>query len=310
MTMTMAKWSVLLAVTAVACGDEGSLGSYDSGSGEDSGGSSSGDDTATASMSSSASASASATSDSGTTDPTMSTSANPTMTGGETDGLVCDSANNCVVYPAPCGDNCGNLESDFDEDGCLRQKCSNDDACADGERCFVAAEFGLCESSGISCQDDPETETCQCGGNPDCNGGHCVDAELFPAEMPGPEGDMLVQPTCAPNDGAAFSFTVYVQGEAPACDPSPDAAPLLTLVFWEALEVGTFEFGPTSGGGEGTASIDAEAPVGSATIEITAVGDTVSGSYTITLGGYESELRVLAGDLVDVPYCPAVGQCG
>jgi hypothetical protein len=303
---------VVAAVTTVACGDKGSLGNYDEGSDSDSGGSTSDDATGTASMSSSASvsATASATGETTDTDPTMSTSANPTMTGGETDGLVCETDGNCVVFPAPCGESCGAVDSEFDESGCLRQKCSNGDACAEGERCFVAMDFGLCESSGTFCSDDPETGTCQCGGDADCNGGHCVPEDLYPAVMPGPEGDTIVEPTCQPDDGPAFSVTIYVAGEAEACDPSPDAARLLTLVFWEALAVGTFEFGATSGPGEGTANIDGEEPVGSATIEITEVGDTVSGSYQITLGGFDAPLRILAGELVAVPYCPAAGQCG
>lgn len=315
---TVTRWMVVLAVTAVGCGDKGSLGNYDEGGTESGDGSTSDDPSASASMSSSASTSASssasetasATGETSDTDPSMSTSANPTMTGGETDGPVCETEGNCTVYPAPCGDNCGALESEFDEAGCLRQKCGDDDQCGDGERCFVALEFGLCESSGTFCADDPESESCSCGGDADCNGGHCVPEELYPVEMPGPEGDMLVTPDCAPDDGSAFVLGIWVAGEAQACDPSPDAERLLSLIVYEQLAVGTFEIGPSSGAGVGTSYIDGEEEVGSATIEITELGETVSGHYTITLGGYESEIRVLGGDFVDVPSCPQLGNCG
>lgn len=311
MNMTM-RQVVVLAVTTVACGDRGSLGNYDEGTDEASGGSSTGDDAASASMSSSASASASssasANGETTDTDPTMSTSASPTMTGGETDGPICETDGNCTVYPAPCGDACGSLESEFDEAGCLRQKCSNDDACTEGERCFVALEFGLCESSGTFCSDDLESESCSCGGDADCNGGHCVPVDLFPAEVAGPVGTSLVAPACAPDDGVGFVLWIFAEADEATCGEIPQQ-PLLELVFYDGGAKGPYEFGPTSGQGHGTLNVDGEEEVFSATVDITVGANTASGSYEIRLGGYESPIRVFTGDF-DGEACAGDLPCG
>ncbi|MCX4240954.1 hypothetical protein [Paraliomyxa miuraensis] len=84
------------------------------------------------------------------------------------------------TQPVTCSEGCGGPFSPFDEQGCLRPSCANDDGCADGETCLHPIDYGGCASSGMFCSDGPGGE-CQCGGDPDCGGGFCVPDDEVPA---------------------------------------------------------------------------------------------------------------------------------
>lgn len=293
-----------------ACNDEGSVGVYpeSSGGAEDSTSDDSGSTTGTASATdTSADASAdTATESSGATDATATIGDESESSESGSVGM-CEQPGNCAMYPACERGECGTLESTFDENGCVRQECQDDDACADDERCYRAIEFGGCAPSGVFCEDDEKTELCLCGSLPECGGGFCVPEELYPAAAPFPRGIVYAQATCAPDDGQA----VYFQwGGFAACDL--DERLVEITVFEGPLEVGTYSF---AGSGEGfgwyVASDQTEVEVVTATIEITEFdGVILSGTVEATLAPNVDGIAVLAGELVDVPFCEGGDLCG
>jgi hypothetical protein len=108
----------------------------------------------------------------------------------------CDERRNCTLFPLGCDVvQCGGL-SPFDDDGCVRTNCTaNPSACGAGERCYAPIDFGGCLSSAFECYDEIETQTCQCGSDPDCGGAFCIPEELYP-EVECFDGE----PTCPPAD--------------------------------------------------------------------------------------------------------------
>lgn len=299
-----------LALSFAACTEEGSVGVYpESSSGAEDDGSTDdgGSTTGTASATdTSADATADGTTESG--DATTATVDDDAGSSSESGTVgMCARPGNCVEY-SPCeGGNCGELESLFDANGCVRQECQDHDACADDERCYRAIEFGGCAPSGVFCEDDVKTEACLCGSLPECGGGFCVPEALYPASSPLPQGVVFGQATCAPDDGAA----VYFQwGGFGACDL--DERLLEITVFEGPLEVGTFEFsGSPEGFGWYVASDESVVEVVTATIEITAFdGVAFSGTVEATLAPNADGISVLAGDLVDVPFCEGGDICG
>ncbi len=77
---------------------------------------------------------------------------------------------------------CGDVNSAFDEFGCLREACEDDEGCQPGEVCHTPQDWGGCASSGLFCEDGPEGQ-CSCGGTPDCGGRFCVPDELVPPAL-------------------------------------------------------------------------------------------------------------------------------
>jgi len=308
----MTKRCLVVGALLAACSEEGSLGEYpeSSGTAVDDGAT---DDSGTTNGSASATEDGSATDGTDTTlgDSTDASVTSEDSTGSSSDtGSVgaCEQPGNCSEFSACEGASlCGTLDSLFDENGCVRQECGDDDACADDERCYRAIEFGGCAPSGVFCEDDPELQTCLCGSNPECGGGFCVPQELYPAASPLPGGVVFADAACAPNDGAA----IYLQwGGFGACDL--DERILELTVFEGPLEVGTFEFsGSLTGFGWYLASDDTDVEVVTATIEITAFdGAVLSGTVEATLAPNADDVAILAGDLVDVPYCDTNQMCG
>lgn len=91
----------------------------------------------------------------------------------DTPDFTCTGSIDCDAW------RCGGIESAFDETGCLRRSCTRDEDCPEPDVCFTPADWGLCASSGLSCQDGPNAE-CTCVGNPDCGGAYCIPAESSP----------------------------------------------------------------------------------------------------------------------------------
>ncbi len=153
-----------------------------------------------------------ATSSTVTTDATTATSS----TGTTGEPAVCDNPNfTCEQYELDCElHNCGELDSHFDADGCLRTPCSDASDCGDAELCYAAYLYGGCVGSEVFCEDYDEDMSCSCGGSDDCNGAFCVPAELVPGELqlgPGTFTD-----GCAPNDAPAYDIEFGL--ESATCD--------------------------------------------------------------------------------------------
>jgi hypothetical protein len=233
-----------------------------------------------------------------------------TDTTSDTASTECEQPGNCIEF-SPCGglQDCGALESQFDENGCVRQECQQHEQCDAGELCYRAIEFGGCAPSGVSCEDDPDRQWCSCASNPECGGGFCVPQELYPTAAELPETDAIAERACAPDDGPAVHLRWGGQG---TCDLAGDR--MFEVTAYEGpLAVGTFELdgGPATGFGWYRASDGTDVEVLAATIEITAYdGDTVSGSVEATLAPNDDGVLIVAGELVDVPVCETPQPCG
>lgn len=132
-----------------------------------------GDATTTSSGATTTTAASSATDGSSTADASGSGSST-----GDTSPVACEFGG-CPLSQQACAPACGTPPSPFDADGCLRRPCTADGECAADERCFRGQDFGLCESSGRSCSEDPDG-TCLCTADDDCGGGHCIPAAELP----------------------------------------------------------------------------------------------------------------------------------
>jgi hypothetical protein len=157
-----------------ASGSDGSGGTGDGGS---SGGTGSPSDTG----GTGGTGSTGTTSDSGTSGETgeTTTSSDSTTSGAYT---CPPNPNFTCAEPMPCddpGDMCGDVDSPFDEHGCLRPTCQDDADCEGTDKCYRPLDFGGCASSGLSCEDDA-TYGCVCMGTPDCSGAYCVPEEIYP----------------------------------------------------------------------------------------------------------------------------------
>jgi hypothetical protein len=74
---------------------------------------------------------------------------------------------------------CGDVDSPFDEHGCLRPTCMSHEDCDGTDLCYRPLDFGGCASSDVFCDDDP-TYGCTCMSTPDCSGAYCVPEEIYP----------------------------------------------------------------------------------------------------------------------------------
>jgi len=161
------------------------------------------------------------TADTSTTSDATGTTDGPSTTGdassdtGEPGGCA-DVPQGCST-PVDCQRQaCGALGSWFDASGCLRAPCSLKGTCAaPDEVCFQPAEWGLCASSGVSCED--VGGQCECSSDDDCGGEFCVpDDQAPPALCNALEGG----PECS-DAGCASAANVrpiVAAGESCLCD--------------------------------------------------------------------------------------------
>ncbi|MGH1342678.1 MAG: hypothetical protein ACRBN8_14050 [Nannocystales bacterium] len=219
----------------------------------------------------------------------------------------CENPQHGCQGPADCGDNCGALDSMFDENGCVRVACGANDPCSDGEFCYRPSDYGGCQSSDLSCTEFDGA--CSCGLDPDCGGAYCVpESAVFGGIVEGPTVG-LVSSDCGPDDGPAFSISVgpYISD---ACGGAFDPGPLLTIFV--AQEFGTLGT-TTSGDGllasarfstDGTPENTQDAQW--VVLHLTEWEGTVSGDYEVLL---EDETLVV-GTFLSVVSCPTDIVCG
>ena len=261
------------------------------------------DPTATASASASASASGT------TTTTTTTTQGTTTMSSSTTDGPGCapDPDFTCVA-PYPCdGGACGGLEDRFDEGGCLRPACSEDQACTGGTVCYQPSMWGGCAGSVFSCAD--EGGTCSCFGSEDCGGAYCVPESLLPPTVPGPVGPARIDDACSPNDAPALELAIGLDSEEGACKAALSGASLRIALWYSGapLEPGVY----TLSDGAGAAWYDKEGdgdPLASdkGVLKIEAWdAEGVSGSYAVLVGG-----EAIVGSFAAAPYCASGALCG
>ena len=188
----------------------------------------------------------------------------------------------CSV-PIDCGDACGELDSMFDENGCVRQVCEGQSDCDDDWFCYRPMNYGGCQSSDVSCFEDEEIG-CQCASLPDCGGAYCVPEEIvFAGATPGPV-EAWATDTCAPDDGPAFELRIgtYISDacggafadEDPRIDFQIDA-PLGATSTWASGEFGIFSavFHPGDG---------SQVPV-TGVVTVTSADGFIEGEYEVRL---------------------------
>lgn len=253
MTFETRRWGLCAALLlcAASC-DKGSVGEFGETEGQTSGASEGSTATATASASASAgsgsagSASAGMTtvgSTGGVTDTTAESSSESGTLLDVGEVGFCENPAHACSGPVDCGENCGALDSMFDEDGCVRVACGGELACGDGEFCYQPVDFGGCQSSDVGCSEFDGV--CGCGTDPDCGGAYCVPESLvFGGIVEGPTSGIALH-DCAPDDGPAFSITVG-DYDSNACGGAFAPGPQLT--FFVAQEFGTVGTHTTEGG--------------------------------------------------------------
>lgn len=290
---------------AAGCDRKGSLGNYTDS--DDVAGSGQGGATAAATG---GEPTDSATSDSATSGSATSGSATsvgddegPTATDDDGTPGVCEAG--CAIE---CIDaRCGPL-GQHHEDGCLRRPCQRDDACDDGDRCYIPVRFGGCASSGWDCFD--EGGNCMCGGDADCGGGYCVDAADFPEPVDNPGAPGRVQPGCAPDDGPAIDIHLGVDTEGCGSPFEGTAELRVSIIEARQGELGTFSVGGT---GPVLAWYDLEpGMIGIAgDVTITSYEGGVDGNYDIWVSDDQGQTnRYLAGSFEDLPFCDVQPACG
>lgn len=314
----------LAAALSIAACDQGSLGEFETET-ETEGASESSDTAASTSTASGttsgaesstsgASMSTSPTSES-TTEGTSSTdTGDPTDTGSTTAGPggVCDVTDSFACgdgVSCENGDECGALDSYFDDDGCLRPTCRRNDQCGDGEFCYYDSLFGGCSSSGVFC-DDTDGE-CQCGQTDDCGGAYCVPADLLPGGVEAGPTRGWIDDSCAPDDGGALELQLGLA--ASLCGAEAGEGLYVRMVVYvdnPSIDSGfSLTSEATSPGGYVQISDDGGAtPLGDATAALRIFNwgdDTVDGDYEVTVEGGPT----YAGSF-SVPYCMSDVTCG
>lgn len=302
-------------VIVAACTDDGSLGTYPESSGaEEASGSGTDDTTASTTAGTTTTVSTTAGSEdvtTATTQPTEDEGSGDDATAGETGSSACEQPGNCVDYPPPCGDaGCGGLNSQWDENGCLRQECDNHRQCDEGELCYHAIDFGGCFPTGFACGDDPETQSCVCGTQADCGGGFCVPEEIYPMAGTLPDVEVGLDNYCAPNDGPAFLLHWGGEGASNGCALPGEVA--LLLVVNQEIAVGSFGLQNFEDGfGTYRLSTGEEIDVVTAMIDVTAFdGATIDATVFATLPPNVDGVDSVSGDIVAVPYCDNSFGCG
>ena len=107
---------------------------------------------------------------------------------------------------------CGKPWSLFDANGCARELCWSDDACANGSRCVpapVAGKFdATCFEEYDSCEDS--SGACECMPYPECGArALCLSVQEFP-----PESECPVESfSCAELSRTAVNLQAYADEE-------------------------------------------------------------------------------------------------
>ena len=302
---------VALPVGLGACDNKGSLGEY----AEDTGGqettaTSGADDNGDGATSMSGGNEGGVTSEGPTTGADSEDSASAGVT---TDGPTDCANGSCAIE---CGeDGCGPLDQ-FDAQGCQRPSCSDDADCGGSERCFVGDLFGVCVSSGSSCEYDDELMMCLCGGLTDCNGGYCVDAEAYPEGTAGPDGASRLQNGCAPNDGPAVDILIGLPDGTCASLFGPEPAMRFSIYDLEFGTTGTFEIGIQNTGtaGQGwyqNGDSGESVWLGTVTISEWGLDAGIAGSYEVWAGEQaDGGFGHYVGTFSDAQFCDNEADCG
>ena len=216
-------------------------------------------------------------------------------------GSTCDEG--CAVA---CGETyeCGGL-SRFDDNGCVKPNCVDDDDCGEGQRCYAAYLFGGCESSGVFC-DDSEGQ-CQCAQDDDCGGQFCVDETDYPAANPLPGDASRIDIGCAPNDGPAIEISLGLDDGA-CMLPVPTSPPLQLVIYAEPGSTGTWDMTTPAANGtynDGMASH----PVTNGTVTITEYAGFAAGSYEVWADDGTEQVH-LAGEFDLTEDCGNYTVCG
>lgn len=219
----------------------------------------------------------------------------------------CENPLHACSGPVKCGENCGVLDSMFDEDGCVRVACTDGEACGDGEFCYRPIDYGGCQSSDLSCS---EFDTrCSCGFDADCGGAYCVpESIVFGGIVEGPSAG-LVSNDCGPDDGAAFSISVGSYA-SDACGGAFNPGPLLTIFV--AQDFGTLGTTATDDGVLASAQYSTDGTPETTqnaqwvVLRLTEWDATVTGDYEVLL---EDE-TLLVGTFTFVVSCPSEIICG
>ncbi len=286
-----AMWTLALGLGVVGC-DKGSVGEYES----DDGGSSSGSVTTGVSTSATASGSGGSSETGVSTATASDTSASGSASSSATEGadtgvlldvgtgLACEGNEHHQCAEAiDCGDSCGDLDSMFDAEGCVRQPCGLHSDCGADEFCYQPLSYGGCQSSDVGCTEDVDGN-CQCASLPDCGGSYCVPTDIvFGGAQPGPTEGFATD-DCGPDDGPAFTLQVgtYISD---ACGGQFDEEPRIQFLVAQPLgTTGTYVY-------EGPEYINATyypdgltpQPVQWAVLRIPQWDGTLSGEYEVTL---------------------------
>ncbi len=223
---------------------------------------------------------------------------------------LCESPDFQCSAPLDCSvADCGAVESSFDANGCLRPGCSQHDECGSDERCYRGLDFGGCTSSSTVCS-DPDG-MCSCSSDDDCNGGHCVPEQLYPWPgelVPGPGGEGVGEPDCAPDDGQALRLTIGLLD--PSCNGPREGPDLLHISLYDlengfSLGPGTYPLGLDTGRAQidlgGDMSIDDQTSEGF--VRLFETNNVLRGEYELAFS------EVYVGSF-EVLYCEAPTQCG
>lgn len=100
-----------------------------------------------------------------------------------TGGVVCsdDPRWLCTVPVVDCENlifRCGEVVSWYDEDGCLRPECGENDECPEDSTCWSSTDCGECLSPISTCEENVPG-SCGCDGDGQCGSRVCVPDDLL-----------------------------------------------------------------------------------------------------------------------------------
>ncbi len=223
------------------------------------------------------------------------------------DAGLCENPAHGCAGPVDCGENCGALDSMFDDDGCVRVACGVGQACDDGDFCYRPQDYGGCQSSDLTCSEFDGT--CGCGLDPDCGGAYCVPEDIvFGGIVEGPT-DGVVTNDCAPDDGPAFSITVGTYA-SDACggafDPGPTLRILVVQDFGTQGTTATDDWAVASAWYSTDGTQETTQTAQWVVVRIPDWEETITGDYEVLL---EDE-TLLVGTFSSVVSCPSDAMCG
>lgn len=118
-------------------------------------------------------------------------------------GQLCPDMPGSCPNPECDNGSCSGPLSDYDQDGCIRPRCSVDE-CPAGRTCVSMEAWGSCVPSTSVCE--PDGAACGCGGTADCSGFESVC-------VPDDEAPPPVEQCVADDPGGAFEFTPSIGDE-------------------------------------------------------------------------------------------------